>query len=83
MQAVAPLHQAVHKKGRNLEAHMVCEETQWPGMKTWSEDRESKWNAYHKEDIQWGMGILVVAAKLQARGTASKREPEPEAKSSL
>jgi hypothetical protein len=36
------------------------------------EDRKTKWEAYKKDDIVWGMGISVIALKFLARTRAGK-----------
>jgi len=68
------LHQTVDKIARLLEAHAMCEVTQWHGMRKWMEDRQTKWDARHKDDVLWGTGISDMAAKILARTRANKKE---------
>ena len=67
------LHQTIDSMMRMLEAHTAREEAQWCGMKAWLEDRETKWDNRHRDNVLWGAGIADITTKVL--GKARVREP--------
>jgi len=66
------LHQTVHRMARMLEAHRVHEEVQWHGMIEWLEDRETKWDESHRDDVIWGRGVADMTAEVLAKPRIAK-----------
>ena len=58
-----------------LEAHQAREDVQWLAMKEWLEDRETKWDEHHKDDVQWGMGIAAMTAEVLEKGRVWEAAP--------
>jgi len=48
---VTQLHQTTYGIARMLEAHTSCEEAQWLGMREWLQDRKTKWDQCHKDNV--------------------------------
>jgi hypothetical protein len=63
---------------RMLEAHEAREEAQWHGKKEWLEDRDTKWDDRHRDNVTWGAGIADVTAKVLATARAGEAAPTQE-----
>jgi hypothetical protein len=63
---------------RMLEAHAAREEAQWRGMKEWLEDRETKWDDCHRDNVLWGPGITDMTTKVLAIGIVGEAAPTQE-----
>jgi hypothetical protein len=57
---------------RMLEAHAVREEAQWCRMKERLEDRETKWDDRHRDNLLWGAGITDMTANVLATARAGE-----------
>ena len=53
---------------------------QYPGMKEWLEDRETKWDEHHKEIVLWGTGIADMTADVLAIARVCEAVPAQEAR---
>ena len=47
-------------------------------MKQWLEDRETKWNDRHRDNLLWGTGTADMTAQVMATARVSKAAPPPE-----
>jgi hypothetical protein len=79
---VTELHQTIDRMARMLQAQAALEEAQGLSMKEWLEDRETKWDERHKDNVLWGTGIAEMTAEVQAkarvREAAQAQEPRME-----
>jgi len=58
--------------------HAAREEAQWRGMKEWLEDRETKWDDHHRDNVLWGSGMADMTAKVLAKVRVGEAAPIPE-----
>jgi hypothetical protein len=56
---VTQLHHTIDRMARILEPHAAREEVQWRDMKVWLENRETKWDERHRDDVLWGRASLT------------------------
>jgi flagellar motility protein MotE (MotC chaperone) len=73
----SPMGRAAREQTREL-AHMLekqtaLQETQWRRMKTWLEQTEEKWDAYHQDDVLWGKGITDMVKRVVAATERAQR----------
>jgi len=71
---LAQLYRTIAKMADMLEMHSVLQETQWRGMKTWFEEKEEMQDAYYRDDVLWGMGIMDMVARLVAAEAPDQRD---------
>jgi len=72
---VTQVPQTIARMARMLEAHVAREQAQCLGMKALQEDRETKWDGRHKDNVLWGMGIVDMIVEVLAK--ARPREAAP------
>jgi len=77
---VTQLPQTINRMARLLEAHAAREEAQWRGMKEWLEDRETKWDDRHRDNVLRGAGISDMTAKVMASARAGDAAPTQKAR---
>jgi hypothetical protein len=75
---VTQLHQTVERIARTIEADMVCEEIQWLDMTEWLENWKTKWDDYHKYNVQKGTGIMEMTVMVLSNLTVGKAAPAQE-----
>jgi len=73
---VGQLHRTIAKMANMLDTQTAFQKAQWPGIKTWLEKREEKWDAYHQDDILWGRGITDMVTKVVTATEGGQRERE-------
>jgi len=71
---LAQLHQTIAKMANMLEMHTALQEVLCRGMKTWLEEKEEMWDAYHQHDVLWGKDITEMVAKVVAATERDQRE---------
>jgi len=75
---VTQLYRTNNRTTQRLEAHMAHEQGQWRGMKEWLENRETKWDDRHGDNVLWGAGIPDMMAKVLAKARGGKAAPTVE-----
>jgi len=68
------LHHTVAKMANMLETHTAVEEAQWRGMKSWLEETDKTWEAYHQDDLLWGEGMTDKIARVVAATERDQKE---------
>jgi ABC-type cobalamin/Fe3+-siderophores transport system ATPase subunit len=63
---VTQLHETIVRKARIIEACAAQEEALWRNMKDCWEDRETKWDDRHVDNILWKAGITDLTVKVLA-----------------
>jgi len=71
---LAQLHKTIAKMANMLETQTALQESQWRGMKTWLEEKEEMWDAYHQDDVLWRMGITDMVKRVVAATDRDQRE---------
>jgi hypothetical protein len=71
---LAQLHRTIAKMSNMPETYIELQEAQWRGMKSWLEEKEKKWDAYHQDDLLWGEGITDMVAKAVAATERGQKE---------
>jgi len=72
------LHQTIDRMARMLEAQAARDEAQWLGMREWLQDRETKWDERHKDNVLWGTGIADMTAEVLAKARVWEVAPAQE-----
>jgi len=63
-----------------LKSHAACEAVQWLCMKEWVEDRETKCDDRHKDNVLWGMDIADMTLEKVAKARVGEVAPAQEAR---
>jgi len=71
---LAQLHRTIAKMAIMLETQTALQEAQWPGIETWLEEKEDKWNMYHQDDVLWGKRIADMITRVIAATERGQRE---------
>jgi len=77
----AHLQRTIAKMATMRNAQTAYQEAQWRGMKTWLDERDEKWDKYHRDDGPCAkgvtnMGTRVVAAKEGGRSKERKADTD-------
>jgi len=68
------VHRTIAMIGNTLETQSALQEAQWRAIKIWLEEIEAKWDAYHQDDVLWGIGITDMVTELVAATERGQRD---------
>jgi hypothetical protein len=80
---MAELHRTVDRIATIIDAHMMCDETQWVAMKQQMENWKRKWDARHMDIRQSGTSIMAIETWIVVKVLSGEREPKSDANSGI
>jgi hypothetical protein len=60
------LYRTIAQMANMLRTPTALQVAQWRGMKLWLEEKETKRDAHHQDNLQWGKGITDMVARAVA-----------------